>query len=91
MALPLLPEPIIEDTYDELIAAMPQQLKNALKDLLEYFQQQWFVEVPIFQWCVHWRKTSKAVKKKLENMSTLKTEQTIHYYNFWPLLYNCAF
>ena len=40
MALPLLPEPIIEDTYDELIAAMPQQLKNAMKDLLEYFQQQ---------------------------------------------------
>ena len=55
MVLPLLPEPIIEDTYDGLIAAMPQQLKNSLKDLLEYFQQQWFVEVPISQWCVHGR------------------------------------
>ena len=49
MALPLLPEPIIEDTYDELIAAMPQQLKDALKNLLKYFQQQWFVKVPISQ------------------------------------------
>ena len=55
MALPLLPEPIIEDTYDELIAAMLQRSKNALKDLLEYFQQQWFVEVPLSQWCVHGR------------------------------------
>ena len=55
MALSLLPEPIIEDTYDELIAAMPQQLKNTLNDLLQYFQQQWFVKVPISQWCVHGR------------------------------------
>ena len=55
MALPLLPEPIIGDSYDELIAAMPQQLKDALKDLLEYFQQQWFVKSPISQWCVYSR------------------------------------
>ncbi|CAF1004870.1 unnamed protein product [Rotaria sordida] len=53
MALPLLPEAIIEDTYDELIATMPKQLKDTLNDLLEYFQQQWFVKVPISQWCVH--------------------------------------
>ncbi|CAF1237473.1 unnamed protein product [Rotaria sordida] len=53
MALPLLPEAIIEDTYDDLIATMPKQLKDTLNDLLEYFQQQWFVKVPISQWCVH--------------------------------------
>lgn len=53
MALPLLPEAVIEDTYDELILLMPKQLKGALNDLLEYFQEQWFVKVPISQWCVH--------------------------------------
>ncbi|CAF1054091.1 unnamed protein product [Rotaria sordida] len=41
MALPLLPEAIIEDTYDELIVTMPKQLKDTLNDLLEYFQQQY--------------------------------------------------
>ncbi|CAF4175600.1 unnamed protein product, partial [Rotaria magnacalcarata] len=37
MALPLIPEAIIEDTYDELIATMPPTLKDTLKDLLQYF------------------------------------------------------
>ncbi|CAF1192349.1 unnamed protein product [Rotaria magnacalcarata] len=49
MALPLIPETIIEDTYDELIATMPSKLK----DLLRYFQKQWLNKVPISQWCVH--------------------------------------
>ncbi|CAF4891392.1 unnamed protein product, partial [Rotaria sp. Silwood1] len=53
MALPLLPEPIIEDTYDDLLAATPTELKKKLDDLLEYFQAQWFTKVPISQWCVH--------------------------------------
>ncbi|CAM2723168.1 unnamed protein product [Rotaria socialis] len=53
MALALLPEPIIEDTYDELLAAMSIEIKNKLNDLLQYFQGQWFVKVPMSQWCVH--------------------------------------
>ncbi|CAF4702550.1 unnamed protein product, partial [Rotaria magnacalcarata] len=53
MALPLLPEAIIEDTYDELLAVMSTQLKDTLHNLLEYFQEQWFVKVPISQWCIH--------------------------------------
>ncbi|CAF4689044.1 unnamed protein product, partial [Rotaria socialis] len=53
MALPLIPEAIIEDTYDELIATMPSTLKDSLKDLLQYFQEQWLNKVPISQWCVH--------------------------------------
>ncbi|CAF2658677.1 unnamed protein product [Rotaria sp. Silwood2] len=53
MALPLIPEAIIEDTYDELIATMPSTLKGTLKDLLQYFQKQWLSKVPISQWCVH--------------------------------------
>ncbi|CAF4695774.1 unnamed protein product, partial [Rotaria socialis] len=40
MALALLPEPIIEDTYDELLAAMSIEIKNKLNDLLQYFQGQ---------------------------------------------------
>ncbi|CAF4486644.1 unnamed protein product, partial [Rotaria magnacalcarata] len=38
MALPLIPEAIIEDTYDKLIATIPSTLKETLKDLLQYFQ-----------------------------------------------------
>ncbi|CAM4840208.1 unnamed protein product [Rotaria magnacalcarata] len=53
MALPLIPEAIIEDTYDELIATMPSTLKETLKDLLQYFQEQWLNKVSISQWCVH--------------------------------------
>ncbi|CAF3215169.1 unnamed protein product [Rotaria socialis] len=53
MALALLSEPIIEDTYDELLATMPIEIKHTLNDLLQYFQGQWFVKVPISQWCVH--------------------------------------
>jgi hypothetical protein len=48
-----LPEAVIEDTYDELVATMSKELKNTLNDLLDYFQEQWFVKVPISQWCVH--------------------------------------
>ncbi|CAF1555068.1 unnamed protein product, partial [Adineta ricciae] len=36
MALALLPEPIIEDTYDELLAAMSIEIKNKLNDLLQF-------------------------------------------------------
>ncbi|CAF1379461.1 unnamed protein product [Rotaria magnacalcarata] len=53
MALPLIPEAIIEDTYDELIATIPSTLKETLKDLLQYFQEQWLNKVSISQWCVH--------------------------------------
>ncbi|CAF4880865.1 unnamed protein product [Rotaria socialis] len=53
MALALLSEPIIEDTYDELLATMPIEIKHTLNDLLQYFQGQWFVKVPISQWCAH--------------------------------------
>jgi hypothetical protein len=53
MALALLPEAIIENTYDELFASMSANLKNILADLLKYFQDQWFEKVPIHQWCVH--------------------------------------
>ncbi|CAF4002007.1 unnamed protein product [Rotaria magnacalcarata] len=40
MVLALLPEPIIEDTYDDIISN-------------NYFQGKWFVKVPMSQWCVH--------------------------------------
>ncbi|CAF2042089.1 unnamed protein product [Rotaria magnacalcarata] len=53
IALPLIPEAIIEDTYDELIATMPSTLKETLKDLLQYFQEQLLNKVSISQWCVH--------------------------------------
>ncbi|CAF3345271.1 unnamed protein product [Rotaria socialis] len=53
MALPLLSEAIIEDTYDELITTIPSTLKDTLKDLLQYFQEQWLNKVPVPQWCAH--------------------------------------
>ncbi|CAF4861709.1 unnamed protein product, partial [Rotaria socialis] len=53
MALPLIPEAIIEDTYDELIATITSTLKDSLKDLSQYFREQWLNKVPISQWCVH--------------------------------------
>ncbi|CAF3709276.1 unnamed protein product [Rotaria socialis] len=53
MALALLPEPIIEDTFDELLAAMSIEIKNKPNDLLQYFQGQWFVKFPMSQWCMH--------------------------------------
>ena len=53
MAIPLLPEPVIEDTYDDLLSTISTELKNKLADLLEYFQEQWFTKVQISQWCVH--------------------------------------
>ncbi|CAF3845879.1 unnamed protein product [Rotaria sp. Silwood1] len=53
MALPLLPEPVIEDTYDELIRNSSITMRKKLNDLLEYFDEQWFNKVPISQWCVH--------------------------------------
>lgn len=53
MALPLLPEAVIEDTYDEIVASMSTKMQKQLKGLLEYFHPQWFVKVSISQWCVH--------------------------------------
>ncbi|CAF4968373.1 unnamed protein product, partial [Rotaria socialis] len=32
---------------------MPSTLKDSLKDLLQYFQEQWLNKVPISQWCAH--------------------------------------
>jgi hypothetical protein len=53
MGLPLLPQTIIENTYDQLLITMGKDLKNSLSDLLKYFQEQWFEKIPIHQWCVH--------------------------------------
>ncbi|CAF4680546.1 unnamed protein product, partial [Rotaria socialis] len=53
MALPLLPEPVIEDTYDELVRDLSTNMSKTMKHLLEYFQEQWFAKVPVSQWCVH--------------------------------------
>ncbi|CAM4882634.1 unnamed protein product [Rotaria socialis] len=53
MTLPLLPEPVIEDTYDELVRDLPTNMSETMKRLLEYFQEQWFAKVPVSQWCVH--------------------------------------
>jgi hypothetical protein len=53
MALVLLPEPVIEDTYDELVKNLSTEMKKTMCDLLEYFQEQWFAKVPTTQWCVH--------------------------------------
>ncbi|CAF2982638.1 unnamed protein product [Rotaria sp. Silwood2] len=52
MALPLLPEPVIEDTYDELVSNLSTTMRTAMNDLLIYFQKQWFVKVSTSQWCV---------------------------------------
>ncbi len=49
----MLPEPIIEDTYDELVKNLPSTMKKTMSDLLEYFQEQWFNKIPTTQWCVH--------------------------------------
>ncbi|CAF2843336.1 unnamed protein product, partial [Rotaria sp. Silwood2] len=40
MALPLLPEPVIEDTYDELVSNLSTTMRTAMNDLLIYFQKQ---------------------------------------------------
>ena len=40
MGIPLLPEPVIEDTYDDLLSTISTELKNKLADFLEYFQEQ---------------------------------------------------
>ncbi|CAF5192510.1 unnamed protein product, partial [Rotaria magnacalcarata] len=53
MALPLLPEPVIEYTYDELVSNLSTTMRTAMNDLLIYFQEQWFVNVSTSQWCVH--------------------------------------
>ena len=43
MALPLLPEPVIEDTYDELLNALSSTMKETLNNLLQFFQE-YFLE-----------------------------------------------
>jgi hypothetical protein len=53
MALALLPATIIESTYDQLLSTMTAHLKHTLIDLFKYFEEQWFVKVPIPQWCVY--------------------------------------
>ena len=53
MALPLLPEPKIEDAYDELIQESSSTIKQTVDRLLKYYQDQWFVKVPPIHWCVH--------------------------------------
>ncbi|CAF4958074.1 unnamed protein product, partial [Rotaria sp. Silwood1] len=53
MALPLLPKTVIEDVYDDLIGNLSPYMRTVINDLLEYFQRQWFLKVPISQWCVH--------------------------------------
>ncbi|CAF2058936.1 unnamed protein product [Rotaria magnacalcarata] len=53
MALPLLPEPVIEYTYDELASNLSTTMSTVMNDLLIYFQEQWFVKVSTSQWCVH--------------------------------------
>ncbi|CAF1323957.1 unnamed protein product [Rotaria sp. Silwood1] len=53
MALPLLPETVIEDAYDDLVGKLAPDMRTVINDLLEYFQGQWFLKVPISQWCVH--------------------------------------
>lgn len=49
MTLPLLPEPLIEDTYDELIENLSSAMRNEVNQLLSFFQEQWFVTVPTTQ------------------------------------------
>ena len=53
MALALLPELIIEDTYDELTNSLPARMRETMTGLLNYFQGQWLDKVPASQWCVH--------------------------------------
>ena len=53
MALPLLPEIVIEDAYDDLVGKLAPDMRTVINDLLEYFQGQWFNKVPTTQWCVH--------------------------------------
>ena len=53
MALVLLPEMIIENTYDELLSTMTTNRRNPLSKLLNYFQEQWFEKVNVQQWCAH--------------------------------------
>lgn len=53
MALPMLPEPVIEDTYDECVQSLSSSLKQTVDRLLQYFQEQWFSKVPPIHWCVH--------------------------------------
>ncbi|CAF3832306.1 unnamed protein product, partial [Rotaria sp. Silwood1] len=53
MTLPLLPEIVIEDAYDDVVGNFSPDIRTVINDLLEYFQRQWFLKVPTSQWCVH--------------------------------------
>ncbi|CAF1560618.1 unnamed protein product, partial [Rotaria sp. Silwood1] len=44
MALPLLPKTVIEDVYDDLVGHLSPYMRTVINDLLEYFQQQWFLK-----------------------------------------------
>lgn len=72
MALPLLPESVIENTYDQLLSTMTTNLRSSLVDLFKYFQEQWFEKVPIHQWCVYgmnMRTNNNAEGKQFSSLS----------------------
>jgi hypothetical protein len=49
MALALLPEPVIEDAYDQLIEKTSTTMKKTMNDLLVYFEHQWFEKISTIQ------------------------------------------
>ncbi|CAF3800796.1 unnamed protein product [Rotaria sp. Silwood1] len=85
IALSLLPEPIIEDTYDELVKSLSLPMKKQMNQLLEYFQEQWFNKVPITQWCVHG--LSMRTNSNAEAFhSRFNRRVQIHHPNIWSFI-----
>ncbi|CAF3647620.1 unnamed protein product [Rotaria sp. Silwood1] len=76
MALALLPTMIIESTYDQLLSTMATHLKNTLNGLFKYFEEQWFVKVPIPQWCVHGLTFHSRFNRRVQ----------VHHPNIWSFI-----
>ncbi|CAF4356626.1 unnamed protein product, partial [Rotaria magnacalcarata] len=85
MALPLLPEPDIEDTYDELVRDLSTNMSKKMKHLLEYFREQWFAKVPVSQWCVHG--LSMRTNNNAEAFhSRFNRRVLVHHPNIWSFI-----
>ncbi|CAF4265967.1 unnamed protein product [Rotaria magnacalcarata] len=85
MALPLLPEPVIEDTYDKLVRDLSTNMSKKMKHLLEYFREQWFAKVPMSQWCVHG--LSMRTNNNAEAFhSRFNRRVLVHHPNIWSFI-----
>ncbi|CAF0891709.1 unnamed protein product [Adineta steineri] len=85
MAMALLPATIIENTYNQLLVTMTTHIKNTLKDLLKYFEEQWFEKVPIQQWCVYGL-SIRANNNAETFYSRFNQRVQVHHPNIWSFI-----